>query len=279
GGDGVPGADPIDVAADRRERPAPRRARGARPRGVPWPRARAPATRRPRRLRRQAPARAVGRHAAARRALPGAAPRSAAALDGRALRRPRRDDARRAQSGVAARVGRGEPDAEDHRLRHPLDRGSGLSRRSGRRPDPAAGARRRARPGPAPAPAHGRDPGEPCLRCPRASDSPAARAFRVAWSRTRRGRGPSETRSFWALSRPDPKAQAFVMSASVVEEGLPAPRLPDLGYGGRADLAEADGEERVEERRRGDERGVGALPNEVLGALDGRDPTDGDHGP
>src|SRR5204862_5479489 len=57
-----------------------------------------------------------------------------------------------------------------------------------------------------------------------------------------------------------------------------SPRLPDLGYGGRADLAEMDGEERVEERRRGDERGVGALPNEVLGALDGRDPTDGEHG-
>src|SRR5438067_13930017 len=51
-----------------------------------------------------------------------------------------------------------------------------------------------------------------------------------------------------------------------------------LGDGGRANLAETDGEERVEERRRGHERGVGALPHEVLGTLDGRDPTGGEHG-
>ena len=75
------------------------------------------------RLRRQAAARAVGRHAAARLALPRPAARSAAAADGRAVRRARCHDARRHGARAAAHLGRARPrprGAQDRRCSSPI---------------------------------------------------------------------------------------------------------------------------------------------------------------
>ena len=74
---------------------------------LPRPRARPAAPRRARRLRGQAAARAVRRHAATGLAVPGAAARPAAPADGRALRRARRDDPRRDEPRASADLGRG----------------------------------------------------------------------------------------------------------------------------------------------------------------------------
>ena len=68
---------------------------------------RAAAAGRPGRIRRQAPARAVRRHAAARFALPRADARPADPADGRTVRRARCDDTRGDEPGIAAHLGRG----------------------------------------------------------------------------------------------------------------------------------------------------------------------------
>src|SRR5229473_3678471 len=47
-------------------------------------------------------------------------------------------------------------------------------------------------------------------------------------------------------------------------------------HGGGAQLAEAYGEERVKQRGGGDQRGVGPLAQQVIGALDGGDAADGE---
>src|SRR5207247_3821974 len=56
------------------------------------------------------------------------------------------------------------------------------------------------------------------------------------------------------------------------------PPSEDLRDGRCANLAEPDGKERVEQRSGADERRVHALPQEILGALDGRNPADGEQG-
>src|SRR5256712_13977038 len=49
-----------------------------------------------------------------------------------------------------------------------------------------------------------------------------------------------------------------------------------LGHGGRAELTKPYGEERIEQRGGGDQRHVGALAQQVVGALDGGDAADGE---
>ena len=110
---GLPGADPAEVALD------PATTCCCPP---SWPaRTPAPCAAAPTQLldmaglhgfARQAAARAVGRHAAARLALPRPAARPAAAADGRAVRRARRHDPRRHGARAAAHLGRARPARE-----------------------------------------------------------------------------------------------------------------------------------------------------------------------
>ena len=83
------------------------------------PRRRDGRPRRADRLREAPPLAALGRDAAARLDRAGALVLAPAAPDGRALRRPRRDDARADEQRAAADLA---GDALDRRLRHPLDR-------------------------------------------------------------------------------------------------------------------------------------------------------------
>ena len=76
---------------------------------------------------RKYPQRAVGRHAPARRDRAHADPVAAHHPDGRAVRRARSDDAAEHAGAAGRPVARG---AGDGLLRHPLDRGGGLPRRS-----------------------------------------------------------------------------------------------------------------------------------------------------
>ena len=71
-----------------------------------------------RRLRRAPAVAAVGRDAAARGDRPGAGRPPVAAADGRAVRRPRRDDPRAHAGRAAADLRR---DRHERRVRHPLD--------------------------------------------------------------------------------------------------------------------------------------------------------------
>src|SRR4051794_6811864 len=128
---------------DRQRRPrAEGRRRFARRRAASRP----PAVRRPRPrgLRERPPARAVGRHAPARRVPADAAVRQAGAVPRRAVRRPRRAHPSR-DAGMAR--GRPRARAADGPARHARRRGGGGARRPGRRALAAAGPRR------------GRDPG------------------------------------------------------------------------------------------------------------------------
>ena len=104
---------------------------------APGARRRAARARPPRRLRRQAAARALGRHAPARRAGPGARPGRRRAADGRAVRRARRHDPRPAPRRARRALARARP---HRRLRDP-QRARG---RAARRPRRAAAAAARA---------------------------------------------------------------------------------------------------------------------------------------
>src|SRR6185503_15877810 len=92
-----------------------------------------------RRLRAAAAPRAVGRNAAARRDLPGADPRPAAPLDGRAVRRARCPDTR---SDDARHPGDMRARRQDRALHHALDHRGRLPLRSSPRHDAAAGPHR-----------------------------------------------------------------------------------------------------------------------------------------
>src|SRR5262249_58003081 len=145
----LPTARAPAVALGARQRPLLRRDAGPRAAAISQARPRSPRAYRPRRLRDQVSARAVGRHAAARGHLPGSAARPRPAPDGRALRRPRRDDAGRNGAGAAAHLGGA---AQDDHLRHAQHPRGDPAGRPGRRHDPAARPHRaRARHRPAPA--------------------------------------------------------------------------------------------------------------------------------
>ncbi len=94
------------------------------------------------RIRRSLSARAVRRHAPARRDRARADPRRAAAADGRAVRRARRADARADAPRSRGAVAR---DAQDRHVHHALDRRGRAARRPRRR-DVAAAGPHRARP-------------------------------------------------------------------------------------------------------------------------------------
>src|SRR5207302_246587 len=94
---------------------------------------------RARRLRDQASARALGRHAAARGDLPRAAARPEPAPDGRAVRRAGRHDARGDEPRAAPRLGGA---AQDDPLRHPQHSRGHPARRPCGRDDGAAGPHR-----------------------------------------------------------------------------------------------------------------------------------------
>ena len=100
-----------------------------------------------RRVRRSPTVAAVRWNAAAGGDRPGAGRRAAAVADGRAVRRPRRDDPRAHAGRAAADQRRG---GHERRVRHPLDSRGRVPRRPGRRDVAAAradhrGRRRRAR--------------------------------------------------------------------------------------------------------------------------------------
>src|SRR5262249_3428210 len=111
-------------------------------------------TRRTPRLREECPARALGRHAAARVDLPRADPRSLAAPDGRAVRRPRRHDPRGAGHGAPAGVERA---SQNGRVRDPQHSRGDLAGGSGRGDGKQAGPHHRERADPVAAPSHHRD--------------------------------------------------------------------------------------------------------------------------
>ena len=83
---------------------------------------------RARRLREEVSLAALGGHAAAGVDRAGAGVRRRHPADGRAVRGARRDRARPAERGAAGALG---ADRQDHRLRHPLDPGGGVSSRPG----------------------------------------------------------------------------------------------------------------------------------------------------
>src|SRR5690606_20992847 len=98
-------------------------------------------------LREGAPARALRWHAAARRAVPGTAPRAAGAADGRALRGAGRAHPRADEPGDEPHLA---GDRDHHRARHPLGGRGGVPGQPDRRHDPAPGQDRRGhRAGPA----------------------------------------------------------------------------------------------------------------------------------
>ena len=101
---GVPAAAPAQVANDPRQRPPAGRDPRPADEGEPRARPRPARPRRPHGRRGQAPLRALGRHAAARRDRARARPRPQARPHGRALRRPRRADAREDEPRAAAHL-------------------------------------------------------------------------------------------------------------------------------------------------------------------------------
>ena len=121
--DGVPGGDADGLAHRREERLAAARDDGLGSRCPPRSRSRAARARRADGIREPLPLAAVRRHAAARRDRARAHVQAVADPDGRAVRRPRRDDARPPQPRAAPHLG---GDEGDRRLRHPLDRRGGV---------------------------------------------------------------------------------------------------------------------------------------------------------
>ena len=115
--DGLPALGAVRVAHGRQEHRAAARAEGLGQGQAPGPRRRAARAGQAARVRRPPPVGAVGRHAAAGRHRPGPGLPPVAPADGRAVRRPRRDDPR-------AHAGRAGPhlrrDGHHGRVRHPL---------------------------------------------------------------------------------------------------------------------------------------------------------------
>ena len=134
--DDLPGRQSAAVAQPAQERRVSVRAEAAPP-GHGADRASA-RTRQSQGLRTQISARAFRRHAAARLDRQEPRGQSVGAPDGRAVRRARRFHPRRDEY---ADPGNLDGDRQDHRLRHPLDRGGDLPRRSRRGDVGAAWAR------------------------------------------------------------------------------------------------------------------------------------------
>src|SRR5262245_7245245 len=144
---------------------AGQRAAAARARWPPPRRARAKAARAttpggPRGLRPAPSVAALGRHAAAGVDRARARPEPVDPLDGRAVRRARRDDPGAAEPGIAAGLRR---DRRHRALRDPQHRGGCLSFEPDRGHEPAAGLRRSDRHDRSAAPARRKDPRAPAI--------------------------------------------------------------------------------------------------------------------
>src|SRR4029077_5070887 len=111
----------------------------ARPQTAPAESHRSAGARRAFRLREVLSVGVIRRHAPACGDLPCVAQRPCAALDGRAVRRARRDDARADELGSAADL---DPEPKDRSVHHPQYLGSGVSVGPRHRDDAAAGAHR-----------------------------------------------------------------------------------------------------------------------------------------
>src|SRR6266571_3963558 len=134
GRDRVPGSGPLSLAHGARERGVRPRARGLCGGAPARDRDGAPPAARPQGLRGEVPSRALRGHEAARRDRPRARHRHEDPPDGRALRRPRRADAR-AHGGVAP--GHLAADAQDRDLRDPQPARGALPLDADRRHDGA----------------------------------------------------------------------------------------------------------------------------------------------
>ncbi len=176
---GVPEPDPAAVAQHPRQRHAAAEDRAAVPAGVLRKRkpniataSRPAEARRPRRFRRQVSLAIVRRHAAARLAVPGADPRTAAVAARRAVRRARPVHARGTVGDHAGALDR----STAHRAAgHPRSQGSRLSRQPHLRHAGTARTDRRRRRGAVRAAAHHRDVLSARIRL---ADPAAARTYR-----------------------------------------------------------------------------------------------------
>ena len=137
------------------------------------------------------PVAALGRDAAARLDRAGALVLAAAAADGRAVRRARRDDPGADEQRAAADLA---GDALDGRLRHPLDRRVGLPLHPGRRHVGTSRPDRRDRRDRPAAAARLRDPGGPALRRARHARCGGCSARATRSTRPKRTRRRSTSR-------------------------------------------------------------------------------------